>query len=164
MTVNNNQKGVALFILLITIAFLIIVAFSSIRFLFKKPSISIKENSNNLPTEAILVTPEMTPAEPDKLESEQILEDIAGKGITCDTKNYTPYVFNGNCKVEKIVGNYAKGLAPMEYWIAVKNEGGWQVVITGNGIPKCAEIDKYTVPQEIYGNCIEASGELRNQQ
>lgn len=66
------------------------------------------------------------------------------------------------CSVEKIYGNFAKGNMKMAYWIAQKDFGGWKMVISGNGIPSCGEVDKYTVPVEIYGNCIEASGELRN--
>jgi hypothetical protein len=67
-----------------------------------------------------------------------------------------------SCKVDKIVGNYAKGTQTGAYWMALKTEGKWKTVLTGNGIPQCAEVDKFSIPVEIYGNCIDASGELRN--
>jgi hypothetical protein len=66
------------------------------------------------------------------------------------------------CFVTNVVGEFAKGNMKMAYWMAQKTNGKWKVVITGNGIPSCNEIDKFKVPTEIYGNCIESSGELRN--
>lgn len=84
-------------------------------------------------------------------ESGQILQDLEKGGIEC----------GGKCTVETVTVDYAKGLMPMAYWIAMRTGGVWQVIITGNGIPECREIDVYEVPRDIYGNCIEQSGELR---
>lgn len=88
-------------------------------------------------------------------EKEQILKDIE-EDILCDsatTKN--------SCRVDKIVKNFSKGIMPQGYWIA-KKDAEWQVVVRGNGIPTCEEVDNFSVPKEIYGNCIEKSGDLRN--
>jgi hypothetical protein len=67
------------------------------------------------------------------------------------------------CSVDKVAGDYAKGQMPMAYWLAKKINGTWTVVVAGNGIPDCSQIDEFSIPQEIYGNCIEASGGLRHQ-
>jgi hypothetical protein len=45
--------------------------------------------------------------------------------------------------------------------IAAKKENEWHVVVRGNGIPSCEDIDHNSVPKEIFGNCIEKSGDLR---
>lgn len=82
-----------------------------------------------------------------------ILVDIKEAGIDCG---------DNGCRVDKVVGDYAKGVMPLSYWIAQKTNNKWQVVVTGNGIPNCTEVDKYQIPLEIYGNCILKSGELRN--
>lgn len=83
---------------------------------------------------------------------EIIIDEITRAGLTCADA----------CTVEKIEGDYGKGLMPMGYWIAKKVEGSWKAVVTGNGIPPCSEIDSYSIPQSIYGNCIEQSGDLRH--
>lgn len=88
---------------------------------------------------------------PQDLNSE-ILADIKESGIDCGIDG---------CGVDKVFGDYAKGIMPMAYWIAKKINNTWQVVVTGNGIPNCDEVDKFSVPKEIYGNCIEPIGELR---
>lgn len=111
--------------------------------------------SNRSPDEQS--TPITTPIPTVVLESsdepQQILQSLQGSGLECGT---------AGCTVDKVVGEFAKGNMPMAYWIAKKVSGVWQVVVTGNGIPQCLEIDTYSIPQEIYGNCIEESGELRN--
>lgn len=94
-------------------------------------------------------------------EKEQILYDIVGHGVRCDIKDEKGVVTNNNCKVDVIKGDYAKGTMPMAYWMAVKKNNRWGVAIVGNGIPNCEEVDKFSIPKEIYGSCIEKSGELR---
>lgn len=93
----------------------------------------------------------ITAGKQEKDPKTQIIKDITENGTVC----------NEACSVDKVSGNYAKGNMPMAYWIANKENGKWKVVIGGNGIPSCAEVDKYTVPREIYGNCIEESTQLR---
>lgn len=115
----------------------------------------LKDNSNITLTgnvEELLATPTPTPSESGN-DNAVILADIKADGIKCEPTG---------CSVEKVVGNYAKGNMPMAYWIAEKQGGKWKVVVTGNGIPNCKEIDSFQVPQEISGNCIDDSGNLRD--
>lgn len=65
------------------------------------------------------------------------------------------------CTIDKVIGNYAKGTMPLGYWFAVKKDGHWQVVLTGNGIPSCAKVDELSLPKELYTNCLETSGKPR---
>jgi len=83
---------------------------------------------------------------------EQIMRDVTGPDIVCDA---------GSCRVDKVAGDYAKGTMLGGYFLAVKTNGKWEVAVGGNGIPTCAEVDQYSIPQEIFGNCIEADGQLR---
>lgn len=91
---------------------------------------------------------------------EKILKDIVHEGVPCTATDESGMTKNG-CRVDKVVDNFAKGVVPMAYWIALKTDDTWKVIITGNGIPSCKEINTYAVPKEIYGNCIETSGTLR---
>lgn len=84
----------------------------------------------------------------------EILQDIIKDGVACGLSV-------GNCTVDKVAGDYAKGTLPQAYWLAQKISGTWKVVVTGNGIPACTEIDKYSIPKDIFGNCIESTGQLR---
>jgi hypothetical protein len=92
---------------------------------------------------------------------ERIIHDLKSNGLDCNNKVSDGNILKDVCTVDKIVGNFAKGKMPQAYWIAVKQEDKWKAVITGNGIPSCKEIDTYSIPRDIYGNCIENSGELR---
>jgi hypothetical protein len=87
---------------------------------------------------------------------EEVLKDIVGEDIVCDSEQ----IKNG-CRVDKMYGDFAKGIMPEGYWIATKKENEWHVVVRGNGIPSCEDIDHNSVPKEIFGNCIEKSGDLR---
>jgi hypothetical protein len=91
----------------------------------------------------------------------QIIRDIKSEGIDCDLNNYDGKIIKDQCTVDKVVANFAIGKMPQAYWIAVKQNKKWKAVVTGNGIPSCKEIDNYSIPKEIFGNCIENSGELR---
>lgn len=86
--------------------------------------------------------------------SEEIMRDLQLSGVDCGS---------GKCTVDTVSGNFAKGTMPMAYWIASKTDGRWKVVVSGNGIPSCEEIDTNSIPKEIYGNCLETSGELRHE-
>ncbi len=92
---------------------------------------------------------------------DQIWKDIVGEKVPCGSKDASGSAILEACKVNKVSGNYAKGTMPMAYWIAVKMENKWVVAVTGNGIPRCEEVDPFSIPKEIYGNCIEKSGDLR---
>jgi hypothetical protein len=87
--------------------------------------------------------------------STMIIDNLVNGGVDCG-------VDKTSCKVDKVEGNFAKGTMPQAYWIAEKHNTKWTIVISGNGIPTCTQIDKFSVPPQIYGNCIEPSGELRN--
>lgn len=91
----------------------------------------------------------------------QIWRDIISNEVPCGLKTASGSAVQEGCSINKIVGNFAKGTMPMAYWIAMKSENTWKVIVTGNGIPACDKIDTYSIPKEIYGNCIEKSGDLR---
>lgn len=60
-------------------------------------------------------------------------------------------------RVQKIEGDYAMGSANGVIsgytWMAKKTDGKWEVVWTGQEIPLCTEMEKYTIPISIYENC-----------
>lgn len=91
--------------------------------------------------------------------NEKIISDLKNSGLVCETPgDETEY----GCTVDVVLENFAKGKMPMAYWIAERGDGGtWKPVITGNGIPTCEQVELFAVPEEVYGNCIESSGELR---
>lgn len=142
MKTNNFSTG-SLTMILIVIVMLVVSGLVALR-------LSSSRSVVDLSTPATTMTPT------DELEStnqsELILQSLQVSGLECGT---------AGCTVDKVVGDFAKGNMPMAYWIAKKVGGVWQVVVTGNGIPQCLEIDTYSIPQEIYGNCIEEDGELR---
>ena len=96
----------------------------------------------------------ITPVPTDEDQSSKILSDISGVA-TCMQNGVNA------CKVTMIAGNYAKGTMAFAYWIAQNLNGKWKIVVEGNGIPSCEKIDKYSIPKEVFGNCLETSGNLR---
>jgi hypothetical protein len=138
-----SQKGFSPLLLLVIVAVVGVAAYFGLRSFFPLSPLS-----------PVVENPSPTPVEESGEPNSLILQDIVKSGTNCDLNA-------ANCRVDKVVGNYAKGTMPMAYWIAEKTSGVWKVVITGNGIPQCGEVDKYSVPKEIYGNCIESSGQLR---
>jgi len=116
------------------------------------------QNTNNiLFQESLLSAPTTAP------DYNQILNDITSDGINCTLTDAQGNVIPNSCSVDKVSGDYAKGIMPQGYWIAKKLNNIWRVSITGNGIPNCQEIDEKSIPQDIYGNCIEDSGKLRHE-
>ena len=58
--------------------------------------------------------------------------------------------------VDKLIGNYATGgvggYASGAAWYAVKINGIWKEVWTGQNIISCKPVKQYNIPKEIYGN------------
>jgi len=58
--------------------------------------------------------------------------------------------------VSKLIGNYATGgvggYASGAVWYAVKIDGKWKEVWTGQNIISCTPVKQYNIPKEIYGN------------
>lgn len=58
--------------------------------------------------------------------------------------------------VNKLIGNYARGgvggYAGGVVWYAVKIDGKWKEVWTGQNIISCTPVKQYNIPKEIYGN------------
>lgn len=58
--------------------------------------------------------------------------------------------------VAKLIGNYATGgvggYASRAVWYAVKIDGNWRKVWTGQNIISCTPVKQYNIPKEIYGN------------
>ncbi len=58
-------------------------------------------------------------------------------------------------KVSKLIGNYATGTVGTNYsgsaWFAVKIDGQWNEVWTGQNIISCKPVQQYNIPKEIYG-------------
>lgn len=102
-----------------------------------------------------------TKAENTKVDSTQILQEIVNSGLKCDIEQSDGTVTTDNCSLSLVIGDYAKGIMPQGYWIAVRTDNSWNIVVSGNGIPTCSEIDHHSIPKEIYGNCIQPSGQLR---
>lgn len=117
--------------------------------------------SNTKQKSGTTYSPTIIPSPED--QNSRILKDIQKSGVTCSLKNVDGADTKDMCRIEKVVGNFAKGTMPMAYWMAILVNNSWKVVVTGNGIPQCSEIDAYAFPKEIYGNCIEKSGDLRHQ-
>lgn len=90
---------------------------------------------------------------------QQILNDLQKAELICTAE--PPLESSSGCAVNIIQNDFAKGTMPQAYWIAKRIDGTWTMIISGNGIPECTLIDIHNVPQEIYGNCLENSGELR---
>lgn len=132
---QKNSKNIVIAVVLIFMSIMLIANF------FNRKSGSLTNKS----------TPTPVVVEDSK---DKILEKLKKDDLLCTLPE--------SCVVEKISGNYAKGLMTQGYWMAKKYNGEWKVVVTGNGIPSCMEIDKYSIPKYIYGNCIETSGDLRN--
>lgn len=67
--------------------------------------------------------------------------------------------------VGNLIGNYATGgvggYGSGAMWIAVKANGKWQKILTTQNTPDCSLMDKYFVPKEIYKNCIDKNGSIR---
>lgn len=148
MTHTTNQKGATLNLIFVIVAVVGVVIYFGWRSLNSNPT-PVLDSSAPIPT----VTN-------DEINN-QILRDIVEGGVNCDLEDADGNVVKDTCRVEKMVGDYAKGIMPQAYWMAVKTEGKWKVTVTGNGIPTCEEIDKNSFPSEIYANCIEVTGELR---
>lgn len=61
--------------------------------------------------------------------------------------------------VQDIVGNYAIGSAGGRYggggvaWIAMKQNGTWKEIWSGQDTISCKIVNTYTIPKEIYGDC-----------
>lgn len=64
---------------------------------------------------------------------------------------------------DKVIGNFATGTqnsyengiyqASGIRWFAVKLNGKWKFLSAGQQLPFCKDMDKYSFPREIYGNC-----------
>lgn len=59
---------------------------------------------------------------------------------------------NVEFSVDKLLGNYAAGSGFDSHWYAVKINGQWQKVWSGQNIISCKPVDQYNIPKEIYGN------------
>lgn len=133
----------------------IILAVIALYALYQYNSKSTSNTAISSPTISQEASQSAMVAEASPSAEDKILRDIAEEDIICDSE----FIKNG-CRVDTVIGNFAKGIMPDGYWIAEKGDE-WQVVVRGNGIPTCEEVDKFSVPKEIYGNCIEKSGDLR---
>lgn len=87
-------------------------------------------------------------------ETAQIVIDVINTSSSCGPAK-------DKCTIDKVIGNFARGTMPMGYWFAVKNNSKWQVVLTGNGIPACIKVDEFSIPKELYTNCLDTSNQLR---
>lgn len=61
---------------------------------------------------------------------------------------------NLTVKVNKLVGNYSTGTMGTGFvgsvWYAVKIDGQWKEVWTGQNIISCKPVQQYNIPKEIY--------------
>jgi hypothetical protein len=158
MKLSTSQKGFAPMLVLVIVAIVGVAAYYG--WINYKPAAKPEVNSPS-PTNKVAESPSPTLGVVSSEQDKQILKDVVEGGVNCEFKTPDGNLAKDVCKVVKIVGNYAKGTMPLAYWMAVKTDGKWKVVVTGNGIPRCEEIDKYSIPKEIYGNCIEATEKLR---
>lgn len=68
---------------------------------------------------------------------------------------------NVSYKVTRVEGNFAAGEGTAQgdplggfSWLAIKENGKWRIIWTGRQPPLCSDMQKYSVPQAIYKNCI----------
>lgn len=73
-------------------------------------------------------------------------------------------------EIQIVQGNYAAGGysydttkysgPPDDHWMAVQENGKWQIVIHGNGFPKCSETEKFSIPLSVSGGCLDNNSNL----
>lgn len=65
-------------------------------------------------------------------------------------------------RVSKVVGSFASGnvysLGGYQ-WIAQKTDGSWKMIWSGNDMPLCSDMEKYSVPTTMYPSCYDPDSE-----
>jgi hypothetical protein len=89
---------------------------------------------------------------------DEVLDMLKNSGLNCTPADRSDREV---CSITKLEGDVAKGTMSGGWWFAVKEAGSWRLVLSGNGIPLCGEVDKYNFSKDFYGNCIKENGELR---
>ena len=99
--------------------------------------------------------------------AEKLREEFTAVFEARDAKNPKAIVLGSDTAsvitVKQVLGNYARGrvdtylkgvyLPSGGAWVAVKINGQWQIIHSGQDYNQCSVFDKYNVPVEIYKNC-----------
>lgn len=87
-----------------------------------------------------------------QLALQKEFESIYREAMANEGKTTVPIVF----RVSMVDNDFANGSVSSiggYQWIAKKTDGSWKIIWTGNDMPQCTDMEKYSVPTKMYPSC-----------